>query len=321
MEKIKVIVKSMSLQGDGNIEVVFKAKDKALLPSWEAGAHIDVYLTPMLIRQYSLVGYPLDEQHYTICVKRESSSRGGSEFIHDTLRVGHELTISLPRNYFKLAPSNKYYLVAGGIGITPILTMAEYLEQSKKQFKLFYYVKTIDQVAFLERLRADFQHGTIEIIETVQGKGIRNTFPNALKQPQKESQMYLCGPQAFMDVCIEKSIQHGWSNEKIFFEAFAPVKINIPVSSDDGFQVRLSSTGEVFDVPNDKTIATVLIENNINVPISCEIGMCGACLTQVVCGEVDHQDTVQSDEEKQADQQYIALCCSRAKSTVLEINL
>ena len=321
MEKIQVVVKSMSLQGDGNIEVVFKSKDKMTLPIWEAGAHIDVYLTPMLIRQYSLVGHPLDEQHYTICVKRESSSRGGSEFIHDTLRVGHELTISLPRNYFKLAPSNEYYLVAGGIGITPILTMAEYLEQSKKQFKLFYYVKTIDQVAFLERLMADFQHGTIEIIETMDGKSIRNSFPDFLKDPQKDSQMYLCGPQGFMDVCIEKSLLHGWSNEQIFFEAFAPIKTNIPISPDNGFQVRLSSTGETFHVPNNKTIATVLIENNINIPISCEIGMCGACLTQVVCGEVDHQDTVQSDEEKQADQQYIALCCSRAKSTVLEINL
>ncbi|MCF8998382.1 PDR/VanB family oxidoreductase [Acinetobacter nectaris] len=321
MEKITVIVKSMSLQGDGNIEVVFKAKDKVILPRWEAGAHIDVYLTSMLIRQYSLVGSPSDEQHYTICVKKESNSRGGSQFIHDTLRVGHELTISLPRNHFQLAPSDEYCLVAGGIGITPILTMAEYLEQSQKKFKLFYYVKTIEQVAFLERLKRDFQYGTIQIIETVQGKGIRNTFPNSLKQPQKESQLYLCGPQGFMDVCIEKSIQHGWSNEQIFFEAFAPVKTNIAVTSDDGFQVRLSSTGETFDVPKDKTIATVLIENNINVPISCEMGMCGACLTQVVCGEVDHQDTVQSDEEKQANEQYIALCCSRAKSKVLEINL
>ncbi|KAA8732441.1 oxidoreductase [Acinetobacter qingfengensis] len=325
MNKIRVIVDSMSLQGDGNIAVSLTATNNQPLPAWEAGAHIDVYLPNHIIRQYSLVGDCHDLFTYTVCIKKDLQSRGGSRFIHEQLRVGHELDISQPRNIFRLQDAAEYYLIAGGIGITPILAMAEHLEQQQKPFHVLYYIKHQAQIAFKKRLQQQFQHGDVQILCSDAGQSLREDIAEILKAFHKNQQVYLCGPQGFMDSCIKKLLAHGWTRENIFLEAFAPVAPahleHSGIENAETFQVKLNSTGQIFTVPQEKSIATVLIDNQINVPLSCEMGMCGACLTRVIDGEVDHQDTVQTEDEKSASQQYIALCCSRAKSPMLEIDL
>ena len=320
MEKIDVVVDSMSRQGTHNIAITLIQTNGKPLPQWEAGAHIDVFLPNKICRQYSLTGNPQQTQFYTLCVKKEPQSRGGSRYIHQQLRVGDTLQISVPRNVFKLQDAERYTLLGAGIGITPILAMAETLEQQRKAFTLFYYVQTKQDVALLHYLSKQFIYGTCEILCDDEGHSIIAQLPDAFNVPHQQHHVYMCGPAGFMNYCQEQLTRLGWHESCIYKEAFAPIVVASDVSI-DCFQVKLKSTGQVFDVPQDKTIATVLIENDIAVPLSCEMGMCGACLTEVCSGEVDHQDTVQSEQEKQAMPQHIALCCSRAKSSLIEINL
>lgn len=322
MEKLNVVVDSMARQGNNNIAITLMQENGSPLPAWEAGAHIDLFLNNKMCRQYSLTGSSKVQSHYTICVKKDISSRGGSKYIHDQLRVGDRFEISYPRNVFALQEAENYVFMAAGIGITPLLAMAHTLEEQETSFSLFYYVKTQADVAFAQHLSEGFEYGTCHILCDDAGGSILENFPTVLAQPNSKQHVYMCGPAGFMDYCETQLEARGWASECIFKEAFAPVQnVAQQTSTTDGFQVRLKSTGQTFDVPAHKTIATVLIENEIAVPLSCEMGMCGACLTEVCSGEVDHQDTVQTDEEKQASQQYIALCCSRAKSDLIEINL
>lgn len=323
MEKIRVVVDSMSRQGQHNIAVTLVKEDGKTLPAWEAGAHVDVFLPQNICRQYSLTGRPQEHQtYYTICVKNEIASRGGSRYIHRQLRLGDTLEISYPRNVFSLVDANEYVLLAAGIGVTPILAMAEALEAQGKKFTLFYYVKTQTDVALRSYLEQSFKHGTCHILCDDEGQSIVNGLPEVLQIPNEAHKVYMCGPGGFMQFCEEQLAEQGWQSHCVYKEAFAPIQAPQTANSDgEGFTVKLKSTGQTFEIPAHKSIATVLIENQISVPVSCEMGMCGACLTEVCSGEVDHQDTVQTDEEKSGEQQYIALCCSRSKSKQIEINL
>lgn len=323
MENIHVIVDSMSRQGSNNIAITLVPVDEhTSLPLCEAGSHIDLHLPNNLIRQYSLTGNPHQTDHYQLCIKKEDNSRGGSQYVHEQLRVGQTIQISAPRQAFAMQEAENYLLIAAGIGITPILSMAEALDAKKQPFTLLYYVKNHTFAAMFRRLNTGFQYGSVQILSSDDGQGLRSITPELLQKPQANTQIYMCGPEGFMAHFTDVATTHGWLNEQIFIEAFHPPALNKANELDaDTFIVTLRSTGQSYTVPAEKTIANVLQENDIYVPLSCEMGMCGACLTKVHCGEVDHQDTVQSDEEKCATEQYIALCCSRAKSATIEIDL
>lgn len=323
MENIHVIIDSMSRQGHNNIAITLvPAQDGITLPLWEAGSHIDLHLPNNLTRQYSLTGNPQHTDHYQLCIKKEDHSRGGSKYIHEQLRVGQNIQISAPRQAFALQDAKNYLLIAAGIGITPVLSMAETLETQGKPFTLLYYVKNHIFAAMYQRLNTGFKHGTVHILCSDNGQSLRLITPDPLKKPQADTHIYLCGPEGFMSYCIDIAKAEGWLKEQIFTEAFHPPTLNNNNSLDsDTFIVTLRSSGQSYHVPTDKTIANVLQDNDIYVPLSCEMGMCGACLTKVHAGEIDHQDTVQTDEEKSATAQYIALCCSRAKSATIEIDL
>ncbi|MFT4020225.1 MAG: PDR/VanB family oxidoreductase [Acinetobacter sp.] len=320
MQHLNVIVDAMSRQGEGNIAIKLVAASGEKLPEWQAGAHIDVHLPNNIVRQYSLTGHP-QQSCYLICVKKESLSRGGSKFIHEQLRIGQTLKISLPRQAFPLLPAQHHIFMAAGIGITPILAMLETLEAQQQPFQLFYYVKQPQHVAFAERWLQGFQYGQCSILCSEHGQSARHQLPECLHSPQANQRLYLCGPESFMLHCQDSALQLNWQQDQIHLEAFAPMQQHTVNHQQTIFTVKLSSTGQCFDIPEDRTIAQVLIEHDINVPLSCEMGMCGACLTRVYTGEVDHQDTVQTEDEKNAVDQFIALCCSRAKSAMIEIDL
>lgn len=316
---VDVIVDAVWRQGENNLGVALVAADGQPLPRWAPGAHISLYLNNHLIRQYSLTGRGNDPYRYQICVARDQASRGGSAYIHDVLRPGQRLTISVPKNLFPLAASGPVILLAGGIGITPLYAMAEHLEASGTPFVLHYYLKKPGCGAFERELQRPLQHGNCRFWYSSDGDSPRHHIPEELLSPSAETHILLCGPEGFMTQMMNTALQYGWPEENIQTEAFGPPAVPQTAGVSDAFIITLASSGRQFRVPADKTIAAVLLENGVDVPLSCEMGICGACLTPVVSGRVDHRDTVQSDAEKSADQQQIALCCSRSHTAELVI--
>jgi len=322
METLEVVIDAMSRQGAGNVAVELMRADGAALPAFEAGAHVDVHLPGGLIRQYSIASPPADRSRYVLCVRREPASRGGSASVHERLRVGQALTISTPRNLFALRPGGHHVLVAGGIGITPLLAMGHQLLAAGSSFELHYYVRSRQEIAFLRQLQGELGE-RVHLHSAEEGRDARQVLPGALDGAGNDHQLYLCGPAAFMDHITAAAQARGWDAARIHSEAFAPV---VPVPSADAaaqdaaFEVQLASSGQVYRVPADRTIAQVLGEAGVPLSLSCEMGICGACLTDVVEGMPDHRDSVQSETEKAGNRQ-ITVCCSRSRSPRLTLAL
>lgn len=321
MTTFTVIVDGMSRQGRQAVALSLVRDDGEPLPRWEAGAHIDVQLGNGMMRQYSLTGSPARQDRYLICVGLAAESRGGSRYIHQQLRLGQRLTISAPRNLFPLVAAQRVVLIAAGIGLTPLLAMAAQLDADGVPFSLHYYVKQRQDAAFARHLLKPFRHGYGEILCSAEGSSPRQHLPEALRAPESDAHLYLCGPQGFMTHLQQQAQTLGWRAEQVHVEAFSAPALPPAQTNDESFIVTLASTGASWSVPADKTIARVLLENGVDVPLSCEMGLCGACLTPVLSGEADHRDTVQSEAEKSAPLQQIALCCSRSRSKALVIDL
>ena len=317
---LEVVVDGIWCQGKRSLAVRLVATGGEPLPDWQPGAHIDVHLPCGIIRQYSLTGSNTAAEGYLICVARESASRGGSRYIHETLRPGQRLLISPPRNLFPLQEADRVLLLAAGIGITPLYAMALHLEAAGRPFELHYYVKSREEAAFMRELTQPLRHGVCVIHRSDAGQSPRLTLADAIHAPEDGSRLYACGPTGFMAAARNAAAALGWPETQIHTEAFQPAATAV-AGETGSFTVTLASSGESWPVPADKSIAQVLMDNGVAVPLSCEMGICGACLTPVIDGDVDHRDTVQSDGEKSAARQHIALCCSRSKSGNLVIDL
>lgn len=326
---IPVQVDALIAQGAGNLAVRLVASEGAgALPDFEAGAHVDLHLPNGLVRQYSIASAPAQKNYYTLCVRNEAAnSRGGSRFIHEHLRVGMPLHISARRNLFKPQIGQPSLLIAGGIGITPLLSMAYAMEEARQPFELHYYVHKRAQAAFARKLHQGFEHGVVCLHVSEEGDSIRHALPPCLCSSNPEAQIYVCGPTGFMQHVRQAALAKGWGAEQVHQEAFGPSSD----LSDDGrttgaeanasFEVQLQSSKQVFTIAPHQSIAHVLLENGIDVPLSCEMGICGACLTPVLAGEPDHRDSVQSDADKAAPNAQMALCCSRSFSQRLVLAL
>lgn len=211
-------------------------------------------------------------------------------------------------------------LLAAGIGITPLLAMAHARAASGASFTLHYYVSRAQEAAF-----------ATEIARQLSGESARSTAQTRAESapaagagsgaPDADTRVYFCGPPGFMARVRDTARAVGWEEAQLHSEAFQPPAPTAASAADGTFTITLASTGERWPVPGDKTIARVLQEHGVAVPLSCEMGICGACLTPVREGTVDHRDTVQSEAEKQAAEQHIALCCSRSLSANLVIDL
>lgn len=310
---LSVIVDGLWREGDKSLAVRLVAENGEALPAWQPGAHVDVHLPCGVVRQYSLTGACEDES-YLICVGRESASRGGSRYVHETLRPGQKLAISTPRNLFPLHQAERVLLLAAGIGITPLYAMALQLKAAGTPFTLHYYVRNRESAAFARELsRCD---GCI-----IHTTSPRTALAEHLPTAESGLHAWVCGPAGFMEKVREVAAARGWDDTHLHSEAFQPVAPAAGGETGEIFTVKLASTGERWPVPADKTIAQVLQENGVDVPLSCEMGICGACLTPVIDGVVDHRDSVQSEAEKGATVQQVALCCSRSHSGELVIAL
>ena len=299
------------------------------LPSFEAGAHIDFYFRDGSVRQYSLCNDPADKDRYLIGVLRDINGRGGSEAFHERVHPQREVFIGTPRNNFPLhEEAKRHILLAGGIGVTPMLAMAARLQSIGADFTLHYCSKSPRHAAFRRELAPMIAGGRAQL-HYDGGDPTRGLDIEALlKDPEPGTHLYYCGPPGFMGA-VSKFSDH-WPDGTVHFEFFsaaASPKAKLTEQEFDsvsdgtvgiGFQVQIASTGALYSVPNDKSIVQVLLENGINIEVSCESGLCGTCLTRYTDGDVDHQDLI-LDDAKRKD--FFTPCCSRSKSRVLVVDL
>ena len=315
---IEVIIRAMRLEAEGILGLELVAADGAPLPPFEAGAHIDLYLPNGLIRQYSLCNDPRERHRYRIAVLRDAASRGGSQAVHELLRIGQRLSIGAPRNLFALdEQAPRSLLLAGGIGITPLLSMAWRLHALGADFELHQCVRSAKLAAFAERLAA-VPFATHTHLHRDDGDAAQKLdLPALLAAEPAGSQLYVCGPNGFMEYVLETARAQGWAEERLHREYFAAPEAE---SGGGAFTLRIASSGLELQVPEDRTALEVLEDAGFDIPVSCGQGICGTCLTRVVDGQPEHRDLFLSDEEKARNDQFTP-CCSRSRSACLVVDL
>jgi vanillate O-demethylase ferredoxin subunit len=288
---------------------------EAQLPAYEAGAHIDVTLGNGLVRQYSLCCREPDGSAYRIAVKREPQSRGGSAWLHDEASVGTTLLIGQPRNAFGLAPeAGMHLLFAGGIGITPILSMAYALLRREQPFQLYYFVRGAAGAAFAAELQTGPLGGRVQVLSGLSPEQTAAQIRTCVsKQSAAGTHVYVCGPMPFMQTVAAEA-----GHLAVHQESFGA-----PLAGADGdtpFTLALRRSGREVHVAAGRTALACLQEAGVELDCSCEVGVCGTCRTTVLEGTPHHFDSFLSDAERQANDCFMP-CVSRARTPVLVLDL
>lgn len=291
------------------------------LPAYSAGAHLDVHMPGGFMRQYSLVRAPgVDDAlaaPYVIAVKREAASRGGSASLHERVREGDLLPVSAPRNTFALVPhARKHILLAGGIGLTPLLAMAQSLVQQGADFEFCCFARSQGHLAFADVLRAPALAPHVRLHFDDAAAEEKIDLSQLLSTPAADTHLYVCGPTGFMQAV--RSAAAGWSEENIHSEYFAPPTTGAGSGIDNPFELVLARRGITVTVAADQTAVDALHDVGIDIPTSCEQGLCGTCVVDCLDGEVEHRDFCLTSGERKNK---VALCCSRAKSGPLVLDL
>jgi ferredoxin-NADP reductase len=309
---MQVRLRSMRWEAPGVLSLDLTAPDLMPLPGFEPGSHIDLHLPNGVMRQYSLCGDAGDTSHYRVAIR---SVGGGlsSQFIHRKLRPGELLTVSAPRNNFVFDEAENYLFIAGGIGITPLLPMMRAATSAQKPWTLLYCNRHDDEAPFLDEIRA--LGGTLSLHSSA--AGTRLDVAARLANAQPNTLAYCCGPERLM-LAVEEATA-GWPEGSVRFEWFAPR--SRPADETSGsFEVVCQASGVALTVPPDKTVLATLHDAGIEVPCSCEQGICGTCEVRVLSGEVDHRDSIQSQAER-ATNQSMMVCVSRARSPQLLLDI
>jgi len=289
------------------------------LPEAQAGDHIDLRFDRYL-RQYSLCS-PAADGRYLICVKRERAGRGGSAALHEKLRVADTVQVSKPRSKFPLVRGDRSLLLGAGIGITPLLAMAETLWQEGAAFDLWFYAPDRERAPLVEYVATRPYAERVHLRLSSLGQSARNALPGELDRVSPDTHVYVCGPSGFMERVRNRAQEAGWPEEQVHQETFTlDSEASAALSEGGEFTVRVASSGEAYPVPSGSSIADVLQANGVDVDLSCEQGICGACLTSVLAGVPEHRDEVLSDSEKSANDQ-MTICCSRARTAELTLDL
>ena len=292
----------------------FRDPDGKPLPEFSAGAHIAVRVPNGLLRKYSLCNNPADRERYQIAVKRESNGRGGSCSLIDGVKAGDKITVTAPVNDFALPQRAQDFLfIAGGIGVTPMMAMIRQVMAEGKRFRLFYCSRSPETTAFRDELSApEFKDKVV--IHYDEGDASRSLdLRPILAERKNREHLYCCGPRPLMEAV--RAMTDHWSPTAVHFEAFSEAETH--KADDKPFKVRLARSGDILDVPTDKTILEVLRAHGLDVPSSCETGTCGTCRTKMLAGEADHRDLVLADHERKDT---IMICVSRARSTDITID-
>jgi len=314
---LDVIVQAREVQGGDVLVLELAAVDGQALPRFAAGAHVDLHLAPDLVRQYSLCGDPAQANVYRLGVLKDSQSRGGSVTVHEQLQPGTPMRISAPRNLFPLASDGqRSILLGGGIGITPMIAMAHALHAQGQPFELHYRGRSRRRCAFVEELLAAPFAASVFTHFSDEGPEQQLDLARVLGPGTPGVHLYTCGPAGFMDWVIEGARQQGFDEQHIHHEYFQ-AEVD---TSGDSFEVVAARSGKTVQVQAGQTLTAALREVGVKVEVSCEQGVCGTCLCDVLEGEPDHRDQYLTDEEKQSNEQ-IVLCCSRARGKRLVLDI
>ena len=302
-----VLVKQKeAISGDGQVaRLELVSMTGSPLPTFEAGAHIDLMTAPQFVRQYSLCSDPDNISSYVIGVLNEQSGTGGSRRIHQNLRSGRPVMISRPRNHFPLVPDARRTLfLAGGIGVTPLMAMAHQLHKDKQDFVFYYKARTRAGAGFVDELAAMPWSDSIRFHFSDEN---RLDVADVLDDFQNGDQLYTCGPSAFMEAVFESAQEQGWPEECLHREYFT-VPDDLEYEN-HAFQVKLAHSGKEIEIPADKSAADVLTEAGFPIETKCSDGLCGTCVAEYSAGDVEHRDYVLSNEQRKTK---LTLCCSRA---------
>ena len=290
------------------------------LPGFSAGAHLDVHLPGGFMRQYSLAhAAPAggDCDRYVIGVKREQASRGGSASLHERVNVGELLAISAPRNTFPIhTEAGSHLLLAGGIGLTPLLAMAQQLSRAGADFTLCVFARGPRHLAFAQALADPALAPHLRLHFDAAERSEKIDLRTLLASHPPGRHMYLCGPEGFMRTARNAAAH--WPDDAVHLEYFAPPAHEADAGANEAFVLKLARRGITVQVGAEQSAIEALHDLGIDVPTSCEQGICGTCVVGWLAGEPAHRDFCLSATERMGK---IALCCSRADSAALVIDL
>jgi ferredoxin-NADP reductase len=313
---IDLRLRQIRLEAEGIASYEFVSADDASLPAFTAGAHIDLHLPHGMVRSYSLVNAPSDGGRYVVAVQHDAEGQGGSAWMHTAPRVGDRLRATPPSNDFALAEDAAHSVfIAGGIGITPVMSMLRRLRELGRPWRLHYASRSPRETAYADALRAmagdgrevGFCFGSSRIDRLDLAGIVRDAAPG--------THLYCCGPARMIDAFISACATR--PAHTVHFERFAATS---EAATEGGYDVVLQRSGHRFTVAPGKTILDTLLDHAVDVPYACTAGVCGTCRTQLVSGEPDHRDDFLSAEEKQANDS-IMICCSGARSKTLVLDL
>ncbi|HEX3861675.1 MAG TPA: PDR/VanB family oxidoreductase [Stellaceae bacterium] len=288
------------------------------LPRFTAGGHIGVRLGDTVWRDYSLWNDPAERRRYCIAVLRDKAGEA-SQRLHDTIRVGDLVEVSLPRNHFPLSEeAERHLFLAGGIGITPIMAMIAELKRRRGEFRLHYCTRAAEKTAFRDEFDLLIAQGRVVLHHDGGDPAKGLDIAALLREPQPGTHLYYCGPRGLMETAAAASAH--WPPGTVHCEFFSGPGAAPPARLEDDrpFRVRLARSGTEYDVPPGDKIIDVLRRNGVAVRTSCELGYCGACLTRYLAGDPDHRDPILTDKARET---HLLICCSRARSPVLELDL
>jgi ferredoxin-NADP reductase len=291
----------------------FRPVSGASVPPFTAGAHVDLHLPNGLVRQYSIANAQGERHRYVLGVKRDAAGRGGSRFLHDDLRVGTVVKVGGPRNNFPLVEAAAHsVLIAGGIGVTPIVSMVARLRSLARPWELHYAVRRRGEAAFLDELLAGDGHVRLHVDEE---QGSMIDVAAIVRAAPEEAHLYCCGPTPMLEAFAAAAASR--PAERVHLEYFSSA---VAPAVESGFIVELARSKVRVEVPPGQTILEALRARGLEVQSSCEQGICGSCETRVLAGEPDHRDMLLSDEEK-ATNQVMMICCSGSRSAILVLDL
>ena len=316
--KLSAKVSAINEEAEGIRSYEFVDLDGGQLPPFTAGAHIEVHLDEGMIRSYSLCSDPADTSRYQIAVLKEEEGRGGSKKMHDEVSVGDVLTITAPINHFPLAgrEARAHLLLAGGIGVTPMIAMIAELEKKGARWSMHYLTRNQERTAFREQLAPYIADGKVKIHhdngDPAKGPGMAKL----LSDFEIGTHLYYCGPTGFMAAC-ESNVE-AWPPHAVHREYFSAPAGGLNDEDNVAFEIKIKSTGKTVTVPADKSIVDVLRSEGCDVETDCNEGYCGTCITRYLSGVPEHRDTVLSEKERKT---YVMVCCGRSKGGVLELDV